>query len=167
LVTGTNELFPATLKPSRDQGGRKLDFTGLPERIVYPPPNFNPPQPPQPNFDDAADQSEREHRPNLNSPSIKYKIAVVADLGKDAKIADGRFKSFLKEGNIYVQKSKEDPQKYNVGRTGMTRLILKIFSYKIDLFNNFRLQLTWTPTRCPLCWSPNSTMTTKDSSCLL
>ena len=117
-----------------------MDFTGLPEPVQNPVyayyPEFFQPQPaPLNDQDQNFDDNEPElQSPYLTPPSIKYRIAVVADLGKDARVEDGRFKTFLKEGNIFVQKRKDNPKKYNVRIYSLLQhTFTHTFTYNIHL----------------------------------
>jgi len=80
-----------------------------------PGPNF-PPQSPEPLIESIFKHEDPDMHRYLTPPSLKFKIGIVAEKIKDSNKDEdtGTFKSYIREGHLYIQKNKTNPETPNI-----------------------------------------------------
>jgi len=96
--------------PQRDQYGRALVQPQQPLSFFQPPPQYAPSQL------QSNKPKDSEAQRYLTPPSLKFKIGIVANKVKDTNRNEdtGSFSSFLREGHLYLQTNKSNPESPNI-----------------------------------------------------
>jgi len=109
VVVPSNELPNYIRQPQRGQPQQGNRYGGPPPQRQQQRPQYGDRDPDSP--DDDSDDDAQPKRYPLTPPSLKFKIGLISDLGKDsANEEKKKYKAFLKIGHLLVQQEGPDAE---------------------------------------------------------